>query len=136
MRIAERFLIGVAWFMGVTMIAIAATHLVFINTDLRPADGGNAGWMPLIGEVPILWMILGWEIPTAGLVISGLIYHSRRPRLGGAAIVLGTISYSIHLWYFVIVPILTLLVLAAVVVRSRRFVAQQSATSFISDGAR
>ena len=128
MRKVEGFFLGVAWLMGITMIAIGVVHLAFLNPDLRPVDGRDTGWMPLIGDVPILMMVLGWEFPTAALILGGLIYHRRRPRLAGASVAFGAISYSIHLWYFVIVPILTIVVLTAVVVRSRRLVAQRSTT--------
>ena len=60
------------------------------------------------------------------LVFGGLIYHSRTPIFAGAVVALGVISYSLHLWYFVVVPVLAILVIAAVMVRSRRLVANQS----------
>ena len=118
------------------MIAIGVAHLAFLDPDLRPADGRDTGWIPLVGDVPILWMVLAWEFPTAALILGGLISHRRMPRLAGAAVAVGAISYSIHLWYFVIVPVLTVFVIATVVVRSLRLVAQQSATSFVGGGAR
>ena len=127
MRNAERFFIGVAWLMGITMIAIGAAHLVFLNPDLRPADGRDMGYMPLIGDLPILWMVLGWELPTAALVLGGLVYHRRMPGAGAAAATLGALSYAVHLWYFVPVLILTGPVIAAVVLRTRRLVTHRSA---------
>ena len=62
------------------------------------------------------------------MILGGLIYHRRMPRFAGAAVAFGAISYCIHLRYFVTVPILTIVVLAAIVVRSRRLVVQRSTT--------
>ena len=49
--------------MGITMIAIGVVHLAFLNPDFRPADSEGTGWIPLVGEVYILWMVFGWDFP-------------------------------------------------------------------------
>ena len=119
--IGEVLAIGTAWFMGITMIALGAAHLVFLNPDLRPNGGPNTGYTPLIGDVPILLMLFGWGIPTASLIVGGLVYHNRRRIKGPIAVAIGVTSYAVHLFYFGPLPLLAILVVATMAVHSRRF---------------
>ena len=120
MERVEKFFFGVAWFMGISIILLGVVHLAFLNPDLRPDNGVDSGWIPLIGEVPIAVMPLAWEFPTGAAIIGGLLYYTKRPMLWGIALALGAISYSIHFFYFPPIAILAIGVIWAVIVRSKR----------------
>ena len=126
MRNVERFFIGIAWLMGFTMIAIAVAHVAFLITDLRPDGGRDNGWIPIIGDVPIPWMVFGWEVPTAALILGGLIYQRPMPRFGSTATIVGVTSFGMHFFYFVPIPILAVLVTVGILIRSGRLVELRS----------
>ena len=55
---AEKYITGLAWFMGVSMLLIAAVHIAFLNPDFRLDGGQDTGWILFVGDVPILVMVL------------------------------------------------------------------------------
>ena len=116
----EKIFFGVAWFMGISTILLGVVHLAFLNPDFRPDNDVDSGWIPFIGEVPILVMPLAWEFPTGAAIIGGLLYYTKRAMVWGMALALGTISYSIHFFYFPPIAILAIGVTWAVIVRSKR----------------
>ena len=120
MKRTEKILIIVAWIMGITMALLAAVHTAFLNPAFRPDNGRESGWIPLVGDVPILVMVLAWELPTAVLILGGLYYQSRMPRRMGVALSLGVISYAVHLWYFPPAILFAVLVVVVAIARARR----------------
>lgn len=125
MKRTEKYLIAVAWVMGIAMVLITGVHIAFLNPAFRPDGDTESGWIPLVGDVPIIVMILGWELPTAILILGGLGFQSRMPRRMGVALSLGVISFAVHLWYFPPVIVLAILVVAVTFARARRPAASQ-----------
>ena len=106
--------------MGISMLLIAAVHIAFLNPDFRPDGAQDTGWILFVGDVPILVMVLAWELPTAALILVGLYYQSRKPQNMGVVLSLGVTAYAAHLWYFPPAILFAILVVAIAIARARR----------------